>query len=375
MKQNIAFLFGAGISQNSLISTNDLTQKIFEANNIVRLGNRFIEIDNPKTFEGLDIREFVPKIKELFKIIQNSFNDHYMYKERGLNYEDMYYLINALYEDEIGEYVNPIISKYCYDFRAQYQDIFKTKYPAIGDIRLIDLTIEALEFIQDMVIFNLNKPDASTKHLNFLNDVNSDDSFSRIYIFTLNHDVLIENFLKGKDDFSDGFLSDGYGHRIWSPNNFNKRITLLKLHGSINWYKILGKDYYDDRIGIYNEPVRNGERPLMLIGSFNKLQAYNRNINFTLQCLFAKQLNESDELIISGYSFGDKGINSRIIDWALASRKRRIILIHKTPNELIIRARPAIRNNFNFLYRQQKIIHIKEYITENTSWTEIKKLI
>lgn len=369
---SIAFLFGAGISQNSLMSTEVLTKKIFAMENIARLGSRYVEVANAKSFDGIDIRDFVPKIQQLFNIIQNFVQDHYLYERRGLNYEDMYYLINALYEDENGEYVNPIVSRYCDDFRKQYTEIFKTRFPMIGDLRLIDLTREALDYIQDIVIQYLDNPQASVEHLKFLSEVDNDGSISKVNIFTINHDLLIEAFFNGNANFSDGFYSDGYGHRIWSPENFNKKISLLKLHGSINWYKILGKDYYDDRIGIYEFAQRNGERPLMLIGSFNKLLAYSRNINFSLQCLFAKQLNVLDNLIISGYSFNDKGINTRIIDWSLASRNRRIIVIHKNPDELIQNARRAIQNNFSFLDKNGKIFFIEEYITPNTTWAGIK---
>lgn len=375
MSNNIAFLFGAGISQSSLMGTEELTSKIFEATNIVHLSSRYLEMENPKRFDGLDIRDFVPKIKELFNIIQNSVHDHYLYKKRGLNYEDMYYLINTLYDDESGEYVNPIISKYCDDFRTQYRDLFKTKYPLIGEISLMDLTREALNYIQDIVIFALGKPNACLNYLNFLTDVSNDPSLEKIFIFTLNHDELIERFFNHNKDFSDGFASDRYGHRIWSPDNFKTKIFLLKLHGSINWFRILGQDYYEDRIGIYEELHRNGDRPLMLIGSFNKLQAYTRSINFELQCLFSKQLNETDDLIISGYSFGDQGINSRIINWALASRNRRIFLIHKNPDDLIQNARPAIQTNFSFLNKNKNIFHIEEYITENTTWSGIKSFL
>ena len=90
-----------------------------------------------------------------------------MYKNKGINYEDMYYLINALYEDENGEYVNPILSKYCDEFRREYSGIFKTKYPLIGDLRLIELTHEALSYIQDIVILELSKTPHSIDHLTF----------------------------------------------------------------------------------------------------------------------------------------------------------------------------------------------------------------
>ena len=140
----------------------------------------------------------------------------------------------------------------------------------MGDLRLIDLTSEALHYIHDIIVSSLYKPDAPTEHLSFLSDVNSNNSFSKIYIFTLNHDILIEKYFNNMIDYSDGFKSDGIGHRVWSSKNFDKKITLLKLHGSINWHRMIGKDYYDDKTVIYETPHRDLERPLIIIGRFNK---------------------------------------------------------------------------------------------------------
>jgi len=374
-KKSIAFLFGAGISQDVLISTSDITNKILTANNIVRLSGRYLEHPQPETLADVDIRDHVPKIKELIKIIMDDFSEHYMFKNNEMTYEDIYYLINALYEDENGEYSNPIVSRYCNLLREKYGQLFKSKYKDFGDLRLIDLTSEALYYIHDIIVSSLYKPDAPTEHLSFLSDVNSDSSFSKIYIFSLNHDILIEKYFNNMIDYSDGFISDGIGHRVWSSKNFSKKITLLKLHGSINWHRMIGKDYYDDKIVIYKTPQRDIERPLIIIGRFNKLQAYTRSINFELQCIFAQQINKTNDLIISGYSFGDQGINSRIIHWALHSKERRIFLIHKDPENLILNARPAIRNMFSFLDKQKKIIFITDYITPATKWFELQKFI
>ena len=60
---NIAFLFGAGISQDSLISTADLTTKIVETKNIARIGGGYIEHENPSVFADIDVRDYLSRIK------------------------------------------------------------------------------------------------------------------------------------------------------------------------------------------------------------------------------------------------------------------------------------------------------------------------
>ncbi|TAL59546.1 MAG: hypothetical protein EPN88_17170 [Bacteroidetes bacterium] len=374
-KNSIAFLFGAGISQSSLISTQSLTEKILSAENVVHLSGGYFLHPNPKIFEDIDVRGLVPKIQELIKIIIADFSNHYMFSDSGMNYEDIYYLINSIYEEENGEYANPIISKYCDSFREKYARLFKAKFSDFGDLRLIDLASEALNYIRNLIAINLSKPAASLDHLNFLSEIHADESLSKIYIFTLNHDILIEQYCNNKIVLSDGFIPDGNGNRIWSAKSFNEKFSLLKLHGSINWYRMIGQDLYDDRTVIYGSPKRGHDEPLIIIGRFNKLQEYTRSINFELQCLFANQLDQTNNLIISGYSFGDQGINSRLIHWALGSRERRIFVIHKDPDDLIKNARPAIRKIFSFLIKKDKVIYVKDFITKDTKWSDIKKFL
>ena len=43
-------------------------------------------------------------------------------------------------------------------------------------------------------------------------------------------------------------------------------------------------------------------------------------------CRFYHTLNNHSHLIVSGYSFGDKGINEKIIEWIYSGNKRMIII-------------------------------------------------
>ena len=63
--------------------------------------------------------------------------------------------------------------------------------------------------------------------------------------------------------------------------------------------------------------------PLLLIGTFNKVAEYSRGIFLDLHHRFRSTLREADRLVVCGYSFGDKGINTAVIEWYYAKRGRR----------------------------------------------------
>ena len=85
-------------------------------------------------------------------------------------------------------------------------------------------------------------------------------------------------------------------------------------------------------------------RPMLLIGTFNKIQNYSSGIFRELHYRFRSTLNEANQIVICGYGFGDKGINSEIIDWYYKEQGRRLIIIHHDPDNLVANARGAIRN-------------------------------
>ena len=87
-------------------------------------------------------------------------------------------------------------------------------------------------------------------------------------------------------------------------------------------------------------------RPLLLIGTFNKISEYSGGIFRELHYGLRSSIRDADKLVVCGYSFGDKGINSEIIEWFYASRGRRFIVIHPDIEVLVSRARGAIRNKW-----------------------------
>ena len=248
----------------------------------------------------------------------------------------------------------------------------------------------------------------------------SDQYLNNIFIFTLNHDTVLEEFfVKNKIEFNDGFETVENFLSTWKPNYFlnNSKISLLKLHGSINWYRV--RPYYinnkqpiidPDTLEEINDDSKNADpwkdefickakylinnhigkninelytdkynrrfdiiekRPKVLIGTINKLLKYNGDIYNDLQFYFRKQLNESNCLIIAGYSLGDRGVNNQIIDWIYKDYDKRKILIIDPNIKKLKSSYNAISNKFDLWFKNKRIDFIEDYI-QNVSWDQIK---
>ena len=231
------------------------------------------------------------------------------------------------------------------------------------------------------------------EHLGCLKDVFEFQEISGVDLFTLNHDTLMEQFLDCcRVTYTDGFGTPINNVRYWSPEKFeddSHKVRLFKLHGSVNWF-LFSPNTATEK----NEPVGipldgdfwhtknpNGElqsplggRPLLLTGTFNKIFHYTTGIYADLYCQMRRALQETDVLIVCGYGFGDKGINTRLIEWAESSSRHLMLIIHEQPESLKKKARFAISKNWNYWLQNGKLLLIQKWI-ENTSWEEIYNAI
>jgi len=372
--KNIAFLFGAGASiPAKMASTDDITKKVL-GGRLVNNMSRFIEVDDTSHFSWNPQNEYVKRIRKLFELIREHLGSHYSFSSRELNYEDYFNIVDSLHEDENMNFENPAVTFFSEYLSNDHSYLFDSIDDHHSRIRLIDLCSMAKDFIKDIVSFDLSKEPHTLEHLNFLNDVYDEKSKDNHFIFTLNHDTIIEQFLEANNlKYSDGFRKKNDNVKFWNKNNFNEKISLLKLHGSVNWHYDSGEDLYDDNVCIYNGYVRGADRPLLQIGSFNKIIQYNRGISFQLQCLFSQFLEKIKLLIISGYSFGDPGVNNRIIDWFYSSRDNKIVVIHPNAGSQLEKARPAISGKWKGWRKSNTLIFIPKYI-EDVTWLDIKNL-
>ena len=110
----------------------------------------------------------------------------------------------------------------------------------------------------------------------------------------------------------DGFSEPENDVRYWKGDfPAAGTIPFLKLHGSVDWFRFRGGNLYDDRIGIpppdvfYDHtetPDGDGQiaadyRPILLIGTFNKISQYTSGMFLDLHYRF-RAIGEADQLVI-----------------------------------------------------------------------------
>jgi hypothetical protein len=159
-------------------------------------------------------------------------------------------------------------------------------------------------------------------------------------IITLNYDPLIERagemfgapVSTGANDW------DGGLHWTFPPNS----IPLLKLHGSFGWRDGRVREPVNDVPirRLYEVDGLNIPSPInqinsdQIFGAGNKLRA-----DGPWPALFRKfgdLLEDTDLLVVVGYSFRDPHVNESILRWIGSSRQRRILNVDPvTPSETI----------------------------------------
>lgn len=211
-----------------------------------------------------------------------------------------------------------------------------------------------------------------------------------INIATLNHDLLLERYLReNRIKYSDGFGEVVAGVRYWE-NTYSNSQNLYKLHGSIDWTtlhtdtsSIYGRivgivmdgdiDHPKNPAGEYMRSVPDPIEPNILIGTYNKVYEYTEDIFADVYCQFRDTLSKTDVAVITGYSFGDKGINNVLTEWLYSDPSHSIILIHPDPIYLIkTRARTAIRKAYSFIPSKFHMIPKK---IEDVNWADIEKVL
>jgi len=328
------------------------------------------------------------------KMVQKLFEEAKCYysSERTINYEDIFYLAVQVRDDLQGEMENPAIRPFVNRLRKQIEPLINSQ----SGIGFGNPLIETPDYIADVVRSCLSrKPKQET--LGQLDLIKrACNSVSITSISTLCHDTHVETYLRDAGiALSDGFSEEEAGVRYWDGNfSTNEKTPFLKLHGSINWFRFRPRSnaentWYYDRIGIPldNDPehtqtiidgveqyVLNGGRPLLLIGTFNKIFDYSKGIFDELLYRFRSTIEEASQMIICGYGFGDKGINNNIIEWYYAKRGRRFIVIHPNIDELLKNARGAIQNKWTRWEEKNNLILIREPF-ENVDIYEFEKKI
>jgi hypothetical protein len=304
------------------------------------------------------------------------------FKKSSVNYEDIFFAASQLEEHLLGEYENPaiepLVEALLDDLRLFLLCTPSIRVPMDSHPRpdLGDRARLACRYIRSVVILELRRVLPFLNHLTCLVDAIKDPEVDSCHIITLNHDLLIEKVLQEHSlAFVDGFEKPEKGIAQWDKNALENPSCryLLKLHGSIDWVdrpgkvpvKVLGnwerlRDEKGDLL------FREEPDPMMLVGTFNKIRDYYGTPYFDLAAAFRRLLTTFDWLIISGYSFGDKGINTALSEWLDFHRSAKILVLDKKGAQCLDGARGAIRK------RKERMQFYDSYLCAS-KWEDLKR--
>lgn len=358
-------LIGSGVScAAGLPGTEQITEVVLAERDLPFLFG--VESEALTAFMKILTAEMATVSKELARV-------------RSPNYEDIYYLAAQICDSEFGEFENPAADAFARRLARILQKdptTFASVEPVPGRMPTWQMRVIALaEAAQRLIVGDFRKALSSRDGVDLNRMYMLVDAVQtlggRLDVFTLNHDTLLEEvwFRLGMP-FEDGFrpvrkvnaaswLAEYPEVTAWHRDAYlgsRPGPALFKLHGSLDWWrfdnpgveylpptKIDGDPRYIPRRGPGARPFIPPARPEpeILVGTFNKMLMQARGDSFSdLFCLFRSRLRRDTSLIISGYGFGDKGINGMIIEW-LSHRENRAVWIDPDPCRTLEAARPA----------------------------------
>ena len=287
---------------------------------------------------------------------------------RDATYEDIYFLARQALDEETGEKENPAVRRFVDRLRADWPPLIQAASdanahggqlpgPGVPD-DLGDLLRETCHYIADVVRQSLlihRPPPERNPQLNVVE--HACKAFNVTSISTLCHDTHVESFLKGRGiALADGFSGHEDNISLWNGDLASDvKIPFLKLRGSVNWYR-----YRDGRIrrvppNIYPQRIEDGggflyaeDSPrMMLIGAIHDVLEYGAGVFRELHHRFRSTIASASTMVVWGYGFGDRGINSELVDWYYGRSGRRFVIIHPEPDSLVENARGAIRKHWD----------------------------
>jgi len=234
------------------------------------------------------------------------------------------------------------------DYEPEYEgDISPYLYRFQNDSDLSNLRDIVNYLIADLLGFSqLQFQNSISEYTQFIDYIKK---FTQVDIFSLNHDLLLENLLEYCGvSYSRGFTQENSEIRYQDENTpiavfkdfFNTAIRLHKLHGSLDFFRFehfaQGNKIYLESTGNYNYfTTRNyrekhyairvnpetGETiqdlnfdivPKFITGTDKAKTIKNDLMYSKLFSRFEQCIFEANTVLISGYSFGDKHVNKEL---------------------------------------------------------------
>lgn len=390
---SLAFLFGAGSSiRAGLPSTALLTTRVLGDSDVfLHTSGRYLSGECPQAMEHSSTGA-LNRIRLLLQLLKSE-ADLYFYAERQPNYEDLQFMLHQIVGSLSGDLENPALNPLIRDLDHKLQSVLTEDPQKLRSVRrsngdwymhrlsnLLQVANEASNYIRDIVAAELSKPKCSVDYLSWIGEACRTAETN--WIFSLNHDPLLDRLLQKLEvNHVDGFdQPDEHGVRYWRPELFDTCILkFVKLHGSVDWVWIR-ESKTEKRVspGVAQItkvlPGVDITRPLILMGTHNKMSDYTNYLYEDLHVEFYNALKKVNRIVTCGYGFGDKGINSRLIAWLLRSKENRIVVVHPHPQNCQQHARAAIYQHWDHWVQARQLCPLPKK-AEDVTWSEIKAFL
>lgn len=334
---NVNFLVGSGISRDILnTDVNKITSSL-ESDFWISRNNLYYKADSAD-----DEADIVKNYKSAIQIVKNELVNSTELREEDINYEHIFYIFDQVKNMRESAKTNHLAHKHITEISEKCSSYSLNEFGE--DIEFIDFSNRILTYI-DSVVFSHLVCDNEVDSLIPIFDQFKERSI-KSYIFSLNHDLLIEKYFHNRGiSFNDFFESGEQPLRKFSISSVGEiesfDFGLFKLHGSINWVRSTRRffDYYtiDNFTNnlLLNFPfLSNGIStvkltPEFLTGHTNKSIDYFHGVYSFLVTKFIELLNGTDVLIISGFGWQDYVIRGIVIEWLDYDRSRKMILCYE----------------------------------------------
>jgi hypothetical protein len=352
----------------------DLTEQVLSARHAARWAGRFVVLDGPppNAWDVVDPDgELIQFVHALYARAERFYSKNG--DEHPINYEDIAFLASQVADCLNFEYENPALDPLIEALAAEHTGGDESELATLAD--------EAREYVTSTVASCLGRPPQRLDHLALITDACR--VAGRADLATLNHDTVLEQALRLVGiAYSDGFeRAIAERSDAWT-DTYSATVRLFKLHGSINWYRyriggeqVIVRTDADDPIHLRD---LNGEllefpadgRGQFLAGTFNKILAYQSPVYAEQHARFRTALQQADILVICGYGFADKAINTHLTTYIYDASDRPIVLIHGDREGLLEGARFAAMRALREVEQRGRLVLIDGWV-QNTSWSDV----
>ncbi len=373
----------------------EITQKVIAGTGVFRYSDGSYHLGEARSPPiKQETQEYLGPVLRFLHRLERQVDRYYKKGAHPANYEDLHFLASQVREVITGEYENPAVLAFVEQLASE-PGLLNPENGALIKCRWtpLDLARESADYIHDMVAALLSVHPRRLDHVSFVVDAIKECGREELTICTLNHDTILEQVLASHQiPYEDGFGQPIDYVRYFDPDLLTEDkggVRLLKLHGSIGWYRLRPDDghWTEDKVAIIEHPdwyhtrdpagrlqMPMEPRPVILIGTFNKAIHYTDWFFSELFYQFHQRIRSINSLVICGYGFGDKGINSQITQWIPMSESNRIVVVHPNPDRMRVNARGAIRRGFDYLEEQGRLHSIAKK-AERVTWEDINKLL